>query len=883
MPVVANLFDEEVKIKTKIISNLFEDTPKGNVIPDLFDEEKPIDTANWQDIIKSDDYKFLPLGEKLKTKKEFFKYTISQKKDFKSLPIKEQLKIKSQFFNPKKEEMLDPSLPTKPNLGDILRYTKEEMMTHSPFPLLDKPIEELANFIEPDTAEEGVIGAIKFIPRQMLAEVVRAYKPTTVAAFGLAAKAIKPIASPVGKFIWKRTPEGLKRILLTELTVGKGQPQAYQQMAKEALLEKQAGAREAEQVAKVLTTKSTGETLTGEEQRYVGRIFRREVIESPALKAHPRYQELKAISDEGRAVMDKWSSELAQSGIPKEQTQKVIEENIGQYMARMYTTKLQPKETGLGFFKQLRLRLGMFKHRKDLSSEVLRQMGEIKEPALPTAIRVKQISANIANNKLFNQVAQNPEWTSNTAIQGWTKMPDTPNIGALKNKWVIPEIAEDINAIAKVGEQAQGIYLKALSAWKYGKVVLNPATQVRNMLSNTILLDLSGTNHLRQLQLFPKAFGEYLSKGKIYQQATEDGAIGGEFVGTETMQRLKDFYIKSQKNNIERWVDIAKMPFQKAGELYQGIEQLAKLVKYIDVLEKGGTRKLAAGEAQKWLFNYNEIPKFIDFLRKSPMGAPFATFSYKAIPRLAETLVNNPLRLYKYYALANAWNETARKTQGMLPTEFVRAKKALPDWLLKDIGGMPTNLLMPYKDKYKRTQWLNLEYILPVGMAPEIMEKGIIRGGIGNPLFNILADLQKNSDFRGKPIIPPEATQPEATQAVISHIYRQLVPSLAPGIPSIAKGGYSFEKIMDSILKRPDFVERTRDLTPVLLDTLMGLKINALDIDEAESFKMMDKKKRIDVLHSQFYKLQHPAISEKERDKQTEIIFKKIQGIIDER
>jgi hypothetical protein len=167
-------------------------------------------------------------------------------------------------------------------------------------------------------------------------------------------------------------------------------------------------------------------------------------------------------------------------------------------------------------------------------------------------------------------------------------------------------------------------------------------------------------------------------------------------------------------------------------------------------------------------------------------------------------------------------------------------------------------------------------------MAPEIMEKGLIKGGIGNPLFNILADLQKNSDFRGKPIIPPEATNQEAMQAVISHIYRQLVPSLAPGIPNITKGGYSYEKIMDAILQRPDFVERTRDLTPVLLDTLTGFKINALDVDEAERFKMMDKKKRINTLHSQFYKLQHPAISEKEKDKQTEIIFKKIQKIIDE-
>jgi len=57
------------------------------------------------------------------------------------------------------------------------------------------------------------------------------------------------------------------------------------------------------------------------------------------------------------------------------------------------------------------------------------------------------------------------------------------------------------------------------------------------------------------------------------------------------------------------------------------------------------------------------------------------------------------------------------------PDEYARQKKLLPDYLLKDIGGVPTNLLMPWKDKYGRTQWLNLEYILPLGQSPEIIER----------------------------------------------------------------------------------------------------------------------------------------------------------------
>ena len=524
----------------------------------------------------------------------------------------------------------------------------------------------------------------------------------------------------------------------------------------------------------------------------------------------------------------------------------------------------------------MRLRLNGLKHRKDLSAEVLNAMGEIKEPALPTAIRVKEISSSIANNKLFNQVAKNPEWVSDTMKQGLIKMPDS-GVGVLKGKYIIPEIAGDINAVLSAGKQSQGIYLKALSAWKYGKVVLNPAAQVRNALSNSILLDLSGTNHLRQAQLFPKAFQEYLSQGKIYQQALRDGAIGGEFVGTETMQKLKNVYLGSQENNLQKWMRIGATPFRKAGELYQGMEQLSKMVKYMDVLEKTGNSKLASQEAQKWLFDYNKVPQFIDVVRKSPIGAPFITFTYKAIPRIAETLVNRPMALYKYKVLFDAVNESSRKLQGMTPMDYARQKKLLPSWVLKDIGGMPTNLLLPWKDKYGRTQWLNLEYILPVGQAPEMAERGL-SGFVSSPVFNIIADIIKNTDFKNSQIVPPEATRKEAIQAYAEYIYRQLVPSLAPG-------GYSAEKIRAGIQQEPERFnpERTREAIPALLDTLVGIKINPLDVEEAEQFKIWEKKKRIDALNKEFYRvINNPLLKEEFRDKRIEDIFKKKEKVLEE-
>lgn len=607
---------------------------------------------------------------------------------------------------------------------------------------------------------------------------------------------------------------------------------------------------------------------------------------SEQIRSHPRYKELSAIADEGRQVMDKWSKALVESGIPKERASEIINENIGSYMARMYEKNLVK---GFGGFspKNLRLRLNGLKRRKELSQTVLNQLGEIKEPGFPTAVRVKEISQSIANNKIFKAVADNPEWSSTKNLTGdMVQMPKGDSLGALKGKFVTKEIASEINAITSIKEKnlALSLYEKSLSAWKFGKVVLNPATHVRNIMSNSMLLDLSGVSHLRQAQLTPQVFKDYINKGEIYNLAVKYGAIGDEFVGTEVALADK-FYNHSQGSNLEKWMNVMKSPFTKAGNMYKAEEQITKLIKFTDELQKGKTPEIAALEAQKWLFNYNEIPNFIKVAKQF---SPFITFTYKSVPRLAETLVNNPLKLYKYYALANAFNESSRKMQNMDPQEFARQEKALPPWLLKNIGGMPTNLMMPWRDQYGRSQWLNLEYILPVGMAPEILEKGLGGGLVSNPFVNLYADLAKNKDFKGKDIIPPGSTREEAAKITTEYIYRQLAPTLAPGLldlktgESVFKGGYSFEKIMSAIYKKPDYADRVRDISPAAFDVLMGLKLTPLDADESERFKLIDKKKMVEELTEQAMKLNHPGISQETREIETEKIFKKIQNVMKE-
>src|SRR3990167_4814489 len=95
---------------------------------------------------------------------------------------------------------------------------------------------------------------------------------------------------------------------------------------------------------------------------------------------------------------------------------------------------------------------------------------------------------------------------------------------------------------------------------------------------------------------------------------------------------------------------------QSAGRLYQAEEEFFKLAKFIHNKEKGMDTKAAVADANHWLFDYSEVPKFVDWARNSPLGAPFITFTWKALPVIVESFVTAPWRLA---TVAYALNEAA--------------------------------------------------------------------------------------------------------------------------------------------------------------------------------------------------------------------------------
>lgn len=679
--------------------------------------------------------------------------------------------------------------------------------------------------VEPGTSN---IGLVKYFPAYFAAELVRAYTPSNIVLSYVGGKALGITGKAISKYIPQSLKEKIGRLLVYRF----GQPEAYKELAENRIMNIAKGFSKAEEIGKKLS-----DGLDVAEQLRLGQVMRGGITTNPKLQA---------LAEPARQMVDDLSKELIKQGVPSERLAEVIENNLGTYLPRLYRQKEMEVSLNkiLGSKKPVRIDLSSLKRRKDIPQEIRKKMGEILEPAYPTAKAVGQMTQMTETSKLFNSVASNPEWVSDIAVEGFEKLPKNEALGRLSGKYVLKSIADDVNDITVIEPKLFKDYKKALSLWKAGKTILNPATHARNMMSNTILLDMSGVNHIKQSVLLPRALKDLAIKGKYYQEAQSVNLLGNEFYASELKHLIDNF--PQQSNNFIEFAlnstkNIFKKSYSKAGELYQAEEQWFKLAKFISEREKGSTIKEAAQQAEKWLFNYSKVTPAVKKI--SQTVAPFATFTYKVLPRIAESVTQNPLKAYKYIALAKAFEGASEKTLGLDEKKSSELKQFLPEWL-KGFGKYA--LLMPLKDKEGRYQYLDLTYILPIGLVSNITEQGGAWNLVSNPLLTLFTELKSNKQiFSGKEIWKETDTEEEKLSKQMDYIYRQIMPSLAPAIPPITKGGYSWQKLQSAIDKRPDYFGRERSLPLTVMDVLGGIKVSPVDLKQQRMFTQKEKNKSL--------------------------------------
>lgn len=541
------------------------------------------------------------------------------------------------------------------------------------------------------------------------------------------------------------------------------------------------------------------------------------------------------------------------------------------------------------------IRFQQFRLRKDVPVAdfplaARQQLREIREAPYVVARTINDLSFDVETSRLFDMVSRNPVIASATPRPGWVKLEGAsirgvPRLGRLEGQYVAPEVADDINQMVRTKTDAERTFNAILGLWKFGKVPLNPATQFRNLMSNTILLDMKGVQLHRQPGLLSMAIDDIGRFGPWTQEARNVGLFSGTFNQAEIQSLLRTYQTAGQVGLPEKLAELsASGIFKSASDLYQKMEGLYKLASYIDDRSQGLSPQHALANAEKWLFNYAKVPQAIKDIRnlKYGIGAPFVTFKYKVIPVMVEAAIRRPVAFWKYPLFFKGMEEFAVQRLG-LSDEDLRVVKQSQRGSLK--------YLLPMRDAHGHLRLLDMQFVMPYGDLIDMEGTNqlvrnlppVIRGPVNqvlgvtveNPLAQAIATTIANRDpFTGREVMLPGSTPSEVLATVSRSLYTQAAPPLA---------GYAGKKLWDALNGRSTFYGIRYDPPFEIAGALFGIRTTPT----TPALARLQRMKRYDAIqrdaaiqHSQL--LRNRALTSQARQQQLELLQTRTQRRLQE-
>ena len=609
-------------------------------------------------------------------------------------------------------------------------------------------------------------------------------------------------------------------------------------------------------------------------------------------------EELKTLTKDLRESIDFIGDSLVKKGILPED---VVAEKQGTYLPRMYLKYLDTKKTPMGYTKtKQELDDETLEFLGEIEDVSLQGAKAIEEP-LSDIVR-HGVFEKIAENPNWVFRPAITEWKGKKVTSTWLKdeanrinqeidigrrkpkskykklakklnelayqtdaniknvdttlykqIPDTKEYGTLRGAYIRKEIYNDmisagdfVNPNAGFMQSILGDYgtlTKATKLWKLSKVPLNPPTVVRNMISNTILLNLSGVAWRNMPRRYIQALDDMRNNGPYTKIAEKYGIVDSTFTKQEMIQ-INRMYLKAKKEQTGNFIDqmkyIGGVVGDTASNVYQFTEVLGKVVKIIDDTAKGIPEPTAALNAQKTLFDYSLVPEAVRFLRNSPIGMPFITYYYKVLPNLLEAFIKNPQRYIPYIAIPYGMHSLIANYKGVSNEDFNKLKETLPEYL-KDRDNA---LILPVKDDQGRWQVLDFSYFMPyamfTGTARDVAEGNFGRfvqdtGIFGGPLPQLTTAILSNKDpFTQRQIVnefdPPE----KKTADMMLYLYRMSAPTW---LTDIGFAGKLYEAVNEDLNKYGDpKITKTQALS-----RLVGFNIYPIDpeLSRAENLRRM--------------------------------------------
>ena len=417
--------------------------------------------------------------------------------------------------------------------------------------------------------------------------------------------------------------------------------------------------------------------------------------------------------------------------------------------------------------------------------------------------------------------------------------------GDLAGKYIPDDMAQYVNEVAN---PSSAFGHKLVGQFKYMKVVLSPATHVRNIISNKILNWWKLGIGPWRFDLDAAAIKSIKTKDEWYQRAQKAGMSASTYASNE-LPGLLTHPSGGLSNNYA--VKKIRQVEQYMGDVYQHEEDFAKLVAFKEMVKKGLSDAEAWKAAESATFNYAQVTPFIRQVRTAIWGVPFITFPLKATPIAIEAALKQTHRVSFFGKFRTAMENLSDQK------ETEEEKKQIPDYIRNGFF-----VKLPMKDERGRSSYFDLTYIIPFGdlMSGQLFERPISKEtglkespvltlASKNPALNVIKEMMRNQTFSGQRIW--KESDPVARQLadLNTHLLRTMSP---PWMGDQLPGGYNDagERVSTGFartLEEGTDPNQRRTFIQELFKNI-GLKVTPFDVDVQESINDYNKSKGLQSL-----------------------------------
>lgn len=538
---------------------------------------------------------------------------------------------------------------------------------------------------------------------------------------------------------------------------------------------------------------------------------------------------------------------------------------------------------------------------RDWTKAERKAMGEITDARYVLGKTFSLLAHDLAHGEFFKQIAANPAWTwhgegapdeyadnelgkfgVSTGYE-WHKVPKTKvhpksrtlKYGALAGKYVRSEIYQHLNQVQVM--QKSGFWKEIMTQFKLNKTARNPVVHFNNIMSNLVLMDMAD---VRISDLYA-AVKEIRAKGAVYDEAKRHGALGSSFAEKELKNDVLDKLLEDMQDVAgvkplgleDIFMSMNKLPMNKqiaifariADGLWNGVDikgrkvglrafdkkmldyyqhedEIFRMATYIRRRSQGMGEVEAGISARDQFLNYDITAPWINAAKA--VALPFISYTYRAVPIVARSMMNRPWKMAKYFTIAYGANALGYALSG---GDEEKERKSLREeasgrlWI-----GADRMMRMPFNDEQGNPYFWDIRRLIPVGDVFDLNQHHAALPIIPAPLFpsgpaGMFAEFLLNkTSFFGEQIVDWEADDSMiATQKTMDWLWKSYGPS-APWIPY----SYYADKIAIASRGGRDRLGREYSILEALASSV-GVKIAKHDVSYGMALKGMEIERTI--------------------------------------